>query len=129
MEPVVEPKEFEITAYRDGGRFGAHIDTSEKLNRVRVLSCVYYFAATPCRFSGGELRLYGFPAASSKDAAAPPLVDLVPETDTLVAFPSWLRHEVLPVRVPSGAWAEGRFPFNCWIHRLSPPAGEAPAPP
>jgi hypothetical protein len=124
IEPVVEPKEFEITAYRDGGRFGAHIDTSEKLNQVRVLSCVYYFAATPRRFSGGELRLYGFPTASGKDAAAPSFIDLVPETDTLVTFPSWLRHEVRPVRVPSGALADGRFTINCWIHRLSPPAGE-----
>jgi SM-20-related protein len=114
VESNLEPRDFEITAYRDGGRFGAHIDTDERLNRVKVLSCVYYFAATPRRFSGGELRLHGFPVFSGKDVAAPrPPVDIVPETDTLVVFPSWLRHEVLPVEVLSGAWADGRFTINC----------------
>jgi Rps23 Pro-64 3,4-dihydroxylase Tpa1-like proline 4-hydroxylase len=122
IEPCVEPTEFEIAAYGDGGRFGAHIDTDERLGRVRVLSCVYYFAATPRRFSGGELRLYGFPTLS-RAAAAAPSVDIHPDADTLVVFPSWLRHEVLPVRVPSGAWADGRFTINCWIHRLSPSPG------
>jgi SM-20-related protein len=124
-EPDVEPKEFEFSAYRDGGHFGAHIDTDERLGRVRVLSCVYYFAARPRRFSGGELRIYGFPTLSAGMAGGPPaFVDVVPETDTLVAFPSWLRHEVLPVQVPSGAWADGRFTINCWIHRVSPSAGD-----
>jgi hypothetical protein len=119
-EPNAEPREFEITAYGDGGHFAAHIDTDERLHRVRILSCVYYFAATPRRFSGGELRLHGFPTLSGKSKAAPlPFVDIVPETDTLVAFPSWLRHEVLPVRVPSGAWADRRFTINCWVHRVS----------
>lgn len=120
-ERTIEPKEFEITAYRDGGRFGAHIDTDERLSRIRILSCVYYFAATPRRFSGGELRLYNLP--SFKAAAAPrQFVDIVPETDTLVVFPSWLRHEVLPVRVPSGLWPDGRFTVNCWFHRVNPTA-------
>src|SRR4051794_15120603 len=30
-ETDVEPKEFEVNAYRDGTHFGAHIDTSERL--------------------------------------------------------------------------------------------------
>jgi len=127
-EPAVEAREFEITAYRDGNYFGAHIDTDERLNRVRVLSCVYYFAATPRRFSGGELRLYGLPTLSAGRKPEPaPCVDVAPETDTLVVFPSWLRHEVLPVRVPSGAWRDQRFTINCWIHRASPAAGGIPA--
>jgi SM-20-related protein len=115
--PDVEPKEFEISGYRDGGHFGAHIDTDERLSRVRVVSCVYYFAATPRRFSGGELRLHGLPSRSLTEPAVP-FVDVAPETDTLVAFPSWLRHEVLPVYVPSGVWADGRFTINCWFRRL-----------
>lgn len=126
-EPNFEPKEFELSAYRDGGHFGAHIDTDERISQVRILSCVYYFAATPPRFGGGELRLYGFPTLSAGTKGPPPFVDVVPETDTLVAFPSWLRHEVLPVRVPSGAWADGRFTINCWLHRASPSASDASA--
>jgi SM-20-related protein len=120
-EPAVEPKEFEINAYRDGGHFGAHIGTNEQVARVRVVSCVYYFAATPRRFSGGELRIFSLPTLSAgKDGGSQPFVDIVPESDTLVVFPSWLRHEVLPVRVPSGAWIDGRFTVNCWLHRVNP---------
>jgi SM-20-related protein len=124
VEPAIELKVVDIAAYRDSDRFGAHIDTNERLKSVRVLSCVYYFSPTPRRFSGGELRLYGLPTLSK--AAAPAFVDIVPETDTLVVFPSWMRHEVLPVSVPSGAWMDSRFSLNCWLHRASPPTAPTP---
>lgn len=123
-EVAAEPREFEICAYGDGGHFGTHVDTNELIDRVRVISCVYYFAASPQRFSGGELRLHGFPVRSVEGATvAPAFVDIAPQTDTLVAFPSWMRHEVLPVRVPSGAWADHRFSINCWVLRPKRDAG------
>jgi len=118
-EPKVESREFVITAYRDGGHIGDHIDTYEHSERVRILSCVYYFAATPPRFSGGELRLYGFPKATAAGQPSTSFVDIEPRTDTLVVFPSWIRHRVMPVRVPSGAWGDSRFTVNCWMHRVS----------
>ena len=118
-EPALEPREFEITAYRDGTRFTAHIDTNERLNQVRVLSCVYYFARTPRPFTGGELRLYALPMMSAVKITSLPSIDIVPETDTMAVFPSWLRHEVLPVNVPSGAWMDSRFTINCWLHRAA----------
>jgi len=114
-EPAVEPREFEISSYGDGGHFAAHLDTTDLPDRVRILSCVYYFARIPARFSGGELRLHGFPSASG--AGSPPVVDVLPETDTLVAFPSWLVHQILPIRITSADWADRRFAINCWIHR------------
>jgi Rps23 Pro-64 3,4-dihydroxylase Tpa1-like proline 4-hydroxylase len=120
IEPAVAPREFEISAHGDGGHFAPHLDTTDRLGRVRVLSCVYYFFAMPRRFHGGELRLFGFPSPSGGTHMPPPFVDIVPESDMLVAFPSWLTHAVLPVRVPSGAWADYRFAVNCWIHRLTP---------
>jgi SM-20-related protein len=117
-ETAVEPREFAICAYGNGGHFAGHIDTNEVTDRIRVVSCVYYFAAMPRQFSGGELRLYGFPALSRGNAPDAPFVDITPETDTLVAFPSWIRHEVLPVRVPEGgSWRDHRFTINCWLHR------------
>jgi hypothetical protein len=119
-EAAVAPRELEFAAYRDGGHFGAHIDTHETLKRLRVLSCVYYFAATPRAFRGGELRLHGLPTLSAGRHEGATPVDIVPETDTLVAFPSWLSHEVLPVHVPSGAWKDSRFTINCWLHRVQP---------
>jgi SM-20-related protein len=127
VEPAVEPKAVDIAAYRDGSHFGTHIDTNEHLTQVRVLSCVYYFSLLPRRFSGGELRLYGLPTLST--AGAPAFVDVVPETDTMVVFPSWMRHEVRPVSVPSGAWLDSRFSLNCWLHRASPAAAPTPVSP
>lgn len=121
-EAAVEPREFEISAHGDGGHFVAHVDTTDMLDRVRILSCVYYFAATPRRFHGGELRLHGLPNPFGSPAASP-VVDVAPETDSLVAFPSWLTHEVRPVRVPSGLWTDGRFTINCWLHRASASSG------
>lgn len=119
-EPRVEPMEFAITAYRDGGHIGEHIDTYERPERIRVLSCVYYFAATPRRYSGGELRLYGLPKGpAAGQRSSMPFVDLEPRTDTLVVFPSWIRHQVMPVRVPSGLWLDSRFTINCWMHRAA----------
>jgi SM-20-related protein len=125
-EPRHEPREFSICAYGEGGRFAPHIDTAETTSFVRIVSCIYYFAATPRGFQGGELRLHGFPTVSAAAAAAPH-VDIVPETDALVVFPSWMSHEVLPVRMPSGAWIDRRFTINCWIHRVGPVAGQGGA--
>jgi SM-20-related protein len=116
-DSMLEPKEFEIGAYRDGDHFRAHIDTNERLDQVRVVSCVYYFARTPRQFSGGELRLFAMPTLSATNVGQASFADIIPETDTMVAFPSWLRHEVLPVRVPSKAWMDSRFTLNCWLHR------------
>lgn len=117
-EPKIEPREFVITAYRDGGHIGEHIDTYQHPERVRILSCVYYFAVTPRRFGGGELRLYGFPKGpAAQQRSLPSFVDIEPCTDTLIVFPSWIRHKVMPVHVPSGSWADSRFTINCWMHR------------
>ncbi|HEY1979768.1 MAG TPA: 2OG-Fe(II) oxygenase [Xanthobacteraceae bacterium] len=115
-ERVGEPEVADFAAYRDGDHFGAHIDTTVHPTRVRVVTCVYYFAMIPHRFSGGDLRLYGLRTFSGSGSAS--VVDVAPETDTMVVFPSWLRHEVLPVRVPSGAWGDSRFSLNCVLHRV-----------
>lgn len=121
VEPAVEPREFEFACYSDGSYFKTHVDTLERVQRVRVLSCVYYFAETPCRFSGGELRLHGFPDPFL--GASGPVADVIPEPDKLVIFPSWIEHEVLPVHVPSKAWRDCRFSINCWIHRANSHSG------
>jgi SM-20-related protein len=117
IEPVVEPREFEFASYGDGGHFKVHLDTTDQAHRMRILSCVYYFAARPRRFTGGVLRLHGFPQPSG--IGERPTVDITPETDMLVMFPSWMEHEVLPVKVSSGAWIDHRFSINCWIHRVA----------
>lgn len=117
-EETLEPKGLELNVFGDGGHFGAHVDTILDLAKLRVLTCVYYFSLTPRRFSGGELRLFGLPTLSAaRRGETPSFVDIAPDPDSMVVFPSWLRHEVLPIHVPSGEWIDGRFTINCWLHR------------
>jgi SM-20-related protein len=126
-ESEIEPREFHITAYRDGGHIGEHIDTYGRPERVRILTCVYYFAVTPRCFSGGNLRLYRLPKGPAVEQRPPTsFVDIEPRTDTLAIFPSWICHQVMPVRVPSRAWPESRFTINCWMHRVSGPPSAQP---
>jgi SM-20-related protein len=127
FETAVAPREFEITAFRDGDRFTPHNDSMEWQGEVRVLSCIYYFAATPRRFSGGNLRLHGFPSLAAHGESEPPTIDIEPATDTLVVFPAWLCHEVTPVEAPSRAWCDSRFSITCFMHRRVDTADAAPA--
>jgi len=107
--------EFQLAAHGNGAFFGRHIDTftqKEGLTSDRIISAVYYFHALPKAFSGGALRLH-----SLADHQEAPFVDIEPDFDTLVFFPSWFPHEVLPVHVPSGRFLDSRFAISCWIHR------------
>lgn len=112
--------ELEMVAHGDGAFYARHRDTNVFSDAVgaafgnrRIISAVYYFHRIPKCFSGGVLRIYGF--AGQKQAAA--FVDVEPENDTLVFFPSWFPHEVLPVISPSGRFEDSRFAINCWVRR------------
>jgi predicted 2-oxoglutarate/Fe(II)-dependent dioxygenase YbiX len=116
LEPSAVAREFEFCAYGDGGLFAEHHDILPG-GRPRIVSCVYYFCREPSVFRGGELRLFawpGVPRATGNEAA---WVDLAPACDSLVMFPSALRHEVRLVRCPSGDWCDQRFTINCWAYR------------
>jgi Rps23 Pro-64 3,4-dihydroxylase Tpa1-like proline 4-hydroxylase len=106
--------ELELIAHNDGAFFKPHIDTFTGAGRKasdRLLSGVYYFHAEPKAFSGGMLRFY--PLKKGEDSFA----DVQPEQNTLVFFPSWIPHEVLPVSCPSKRFSDSRFAVNCWVHR------------
>lgn len=112
LDPDPQAAEFEICAYGDGGHFAPHMDTLSPPAPLRVLTCVYYFANRPRRFTGGELRVFPWPGRT-RDAP----IDIAPETDRLVIFPSFLHHEVLPVRQVDDAWLGRRFNLTCWLCR------------
>lgn len=116
-EPGMEPVEVELCAYGDGGRFRRHMDVLPPPARVRVLTCVYYFSTTPRRFAGGALRVHPWPGQDAE------LIDIEPEPDTLVMFPSFLPHEVTPVVADTPEWRHRRFNLTCWLCR--PKAEEA----
>ncbi|MGE0660061.1 MAG: 2OG-Fe(II) oxygenase [Reyranellaceae bacterium] len=112
--------EMELVAHNDGAFFARHIDTFTGTGGLpptqRMISAVYYFFETPKRFSGGELRIYPVLGGAASWA------DIEPVCDTLVCFPSFAPHEVLPIACPSGQFAHSRFAINTWICRDNPVA-------
>ena len=82
---------FDLRLYVGGAGPAALLSTTGAFEDLRLAEQSYA--------QGGELRLHGFPNPFGGSATVP-FVDVMPETDCLVAFPSWLTHEVRPVRVP-----------------------------
>lgn len=102
--------EVSMVAYGDGMFYAKHIDTRLKPRpgqATRRITFVYYFHREPKSFTGGALRLY--------DVRHRECVDLEPQRDAFVAFPSWMYHEVLPVSCPGRPFADGRFAVNVWV--------------
>jgi Rps23 Pro-64 3,4-dihydroxylase Tpa1-like proline 4-hydroxylase len=113
--------ELELAAHMDGAHFAPHSDIPIGPGRKplggdgsghfeRLISCVYYFHREPKRFSGGELRLHRFGSEDEAD-----MVDVEPVQNSLVAFPSWVTHEVRKVHCASNNFQSARYAVNCWI--------------
>lgn len=106
--------ETSLVSHRDGDFYKRHVDTRIGVSddpSVRVVSCVYYLHRIPRGFSGGELAIY--PLVGH----APPVL-IEPVHNRLAVFPSFVPHEVLPIR-STGGFAESRFSVNCWVHRAT----------
>lgn len=122
--------ELELAAHGDGAFFRPHTDIPVGADRQplganpgedRILSAVYYFYGEPKAFSGGQLRLYAF-GPNPPDGEQREHIDLEPVRNSLVAFPSWVAHEVRPITCPSGEFRDYRFALNCWYCRTLDPA-------
>lgn len=107
--------ELEFAAHGDKAFFVPHIDTvvHEQTATPRMISAVYYFHSQPRKFTGGDLRLHTVPIGS--DEVSPK--DISPDNNSLLVFPSFAPHEVLPVAAPDVEFKDWRFAVNCWIHR------------
>lgn len=86
--------------YPPGGFYRAHLDRLENPGDEfpRLISVVLFLSSAAAgtgegRCEGGALRLYG--VIDPGDEAVP--LDIAPAAGTLVAFPSDVLHEVLPV--------------------------------
>jgi Rps23 Pro-64 3,4-dihydroxylase Tpa1-like proline 4-hydroxylase len=106
--------EIRLAAHNDGDFFSPHRDILTGRDRTltskdRIITAVYYFHRLPCRFSGGDLRLFPF------DRSEPAVIEAC--DNRLVAFPSFLLHEVSPVSVPGNAFADSRFSVSSWFTR------------
>jgi SM-20-related protein len=106
--------EIRLAAHKDGDFFSLHRDSftgsdRDKTRGDRLITAVYYFHQTPRAFSGGDLHIHPF------DKSTPAVIE--PRDNRLVAFPSFMLHEVTPVTVPSGEFADSRFSVSCWFDR------------
>jgi SM-20-related protein len=117
--------EIEIAAHGDGAFYGPHLDFFTDKNRnsvgakpgaVRALSSVYYYYSDPKGFAGGNLRLFRFGPADHADGRENH-IDVEPQQNSVVAFPSFVTHEVRPISCPSRAFRDYRFSVNCWFWR------------
>jgi Rps23 Pro-64 3,4-dihydroxylase Tpa1-like proline 4-hydroxylase len=109
VKPFDPTFELELIAHGDGAFFRRHIDTL--MHRRRIISAVYYFFSLPKSFFGGVLRLHSMAATGQEGT----YIDIPPDYDTFVFFPSTFPHEVLPIQSPSGTFLQSRFAINCWI--------------
>jgi SM-20-related protein len=107
--------EVQFAAHGDGALFLPHIDTAvhKKTETPRVISAVYYFHSSPRKFEGGNLRLHTIPIGKENQKPK----DITPDNNSLLAFPSFAPHEVLPVKAPEADFKDWRFAANCWIHK------------
>ncbi|NRD90021.1 hypothetical protein C8024_11965 [Sphingopyxis sp. BSNA05] len=106
-----KPKfEFQSVAHQDGDYYRVHIDTAMRQTGARrLISCVYYLHSHPKAFSGGHLRLYSINGKTH--------VDIEPQNNQIIFFPSFYPHEVLPTCVGSKLFAHSRFSIAGWINK------------
>lgn len=108
--------ELELVAHGDGAFCKRHIDTGinqPNATTDRTLTAVYYFHRLPKAFQGGELRLHSIALPDHGGQ----YLDLVPPSDSLLLFPSWMPHEVCPVFCSSKNFLDSRFAINCWYQK------------
>lgn len=113
--PQRESLETHLTTSNDGDFYRAHNDSGSEQVADRLVTYVYYFHRRPKAFSGGELRLYDCRIEAGEWRASEGFRDVEPSDNSMVIFPSWVIHEILPVRCPTRAFGDGRFTVNGWI--------------
>jgi len=109
--------EAQITAHNHGNYYKVHNDNGSPDVADRELTYVYYFYQEPKQFSGGELLIYDAEIKNNMFAKADTYKTYTPHNNTLIFFPSYFMHEVLPVSCPSQRFADSRFTINGWVRR------------
>jgi len=97
--------EIVLSRYGDSTFYGPHQDTRFDRITARLVTLVYYVNATPAGFDGGELTLW-----EGAERMA-----LQPRHNRAIVFPSFVSHEVAPVRMTGSRWEDGRFSVNYWL--------------
>lgn len=105
--------ELELTAHGNGSFFHPHIDirthSPKGSGSARMVTLVYYFSVQPQAFRGGEIVILPI-------GPGDPVV-IEPQNNRLVAFASFVPHEVRTVICEPDEFSRSRFAINCWVHR------------
>lgn len=113
---AVSQIEMQLTAHNDQHYYKIHNDNGSAEAATRRLTYVYYFYREPKAFSGGALRIYDSKITNDfYIVAAETFHTIEPHNNSLVLFPSYYLHEVLPVSCPSQSFADSRFTVNGWV--------------
>ena len=86
---------------------------------TRRISLVWHAFRQPQSFTGGGLRLWDYSEVASEDGPWTPAstwTDHPCNDNTLVAFSSYSLHEVLPVQMFNGEFADRRFAVVTSVH-------------
>ncbi len=107
--------EAQLTAHNDGHFYKLHNDNGSPDTVNRILTYVYYFHREPKGFTGGELVLYDGAMENDIMMAAHSSHTIQPRNNSIVFFPSYFMHEVLPITCPSRKFVDSRFTINGWV--------------
>lgn len=115
--------ERQLTVHHDGDFFGLHNDSGGPEVATRKVTYVYYFNKEPKRFDGGELFLYDYVDRDHVLHKGEDHVVVEPRHNSIVFFPSWVHHEVRPVRAHADGIAGCRMTVNGWFHSVTEATG------
>jgi SM-20-related protein len=109
--------ESQLTLHNDGNYYKLHNDNGGLETASRVLTYVYYFYRQPKSFEGGELVIYDSKVENNYYIKAETHQVIEPRRNSIIFFPSFQMHEVLPISCPTKAFSDSRFTINGWIRQ------------
>ena len=115
---VIGQVESQMTAHNHGNYYKIHNDSGSPDSASRVLTYVYYYNREPKAFTGGELVIYDSKIENGYSVGAKSHKIIQPTNNTIVFFPSYCMHEVLPVSCPTEYFADSRFTINGWVRHV-----------
>ena len=115
---AIEQIESQMTALNHGNYYKIHNDSGSPDTAKRILTYVYYYHREPKPFTGGELIIYDSKIENGYSVAASSFKKIEPKNNTIVFFPSYCMHEVLPVNCPSEYFTDSRFTINGWVRQV-----------
>jgi Rps23 Pro-64 3,4-dihydroxylase Tpa1-like proline 4-hydroxylase len=94
-----------LSHYGNGDFYRRHRDTRPDHPAYRLVTLLYYVHRPDVEFEGGNLVIW---EGSNR-------LPLGPKHNRAIVFPSYMLHEVEPVRMAGKGWECGRFSVNYWL--------------